>query len=255
MVTEMAANIVKRAECAVKESKEKFVATVSGVTLPSSNRSGEVVMARDVIAYSVAAPAEFATNPITGPTLLGLKEEKIAKSEDVAALVAKCVKGFDLSSDEMLIIHFNFTQVRAPKDVYVTSFKCVFVNHLQKTFNMKSLLENTKARKKEGLLFTSAIGGVCRTAVVVPISGDDAKNMDTLKATLTEGETFNAMKNKPSRSGSLVKLVKLTKIPIEKGAIKDEKMKENMLKMIKAAEKANEDPEKNPFVAISVSKN
>ncbi|EPY17600.1 hypothetical protein AGDE_16177 [Angomonas deanei] len=37
IAVEMISNIIKRAECAVKESKEKFVATVSGVTFPSSN--------------------------------------------------------------------------------------------------------------------------------------------------------------------------------------------------------------------------
>ncbi|CAD2213620.1 hypothetical protein ADEAN_000106300 [Angomonas deanei] len=252
----MIGNIIKRAECAVKESKEKFVATVSGVTFPSSNRSGEDVMVKDVLSSGGPAQAKFATNPITGPNLQDIKEEKVADEKAVAAVVSKCVKNFDIKNDEMLVVTLNLTQIRAPKNVYVTSFMCLFVNHAQKTFNMKVLMENIKNRKKEGLLFTAAIGGATRTALVIPVMPEDVKNMEILKVTMNEGAAMNTMKNKPSRSGGIVTFIQMTKGPIDKGAVKDEKMKERMLKMLAAAKAKMEDPEnaKMPSFPLSSSK-
>ncbi|CAD2213618.1 hypothetical protein AGDE_16178 [Angomonas deanei] len=204
-------------------------------------------MMKDVLSSGGPAQAKFESNPISGPSLNGVKREAVKDAADTAKVIAKCVKGFDAKNDEMLVVQLNMMQIRAPKSVYVTSLMCVFVNHTQKTFDMKVLMENIKTKKKEGLLFTTAIGGSCRTALVVPISADDLKNGDMLNATLTEGEAMNAMKNKPSRSGGIATFIQMTKGPIDKGAVKDEKLKERMQKMIHNAEKTLKDPENNPF--------
>ncbi|CAD2213611.1 hypothetical protein AGDE_17002 [Angomonas deanei] len=253
---EMTTNIMKRLEAAKRKDKENFFVTLTGAAFPTSNRTQDKVMVKDVLGDAKPIPAKFAANPVTTTSVANVKEESVKSSEDPQKLIKKCVKGFDKKDDEMLVIQMHVTQVRKPKDVYLSSFMFVFVNHLQKTFILGDLLENIKKKRREGVLFTSAIGGSCATALLIPISDDDVKNeadVQYLNVTVKEGEKLNQMKNKPLRSGSVAKFIQNSESPIKKGVLKDEKVVKRISLMTGAAAKVIEAPEKASTLRIPLN--
>ncbi|CAD2213615.1 hypothetical protein, conserved [Angomonas deanei] len=255
LVTQMAANIMQRLQCASKEKTEKYVTTLSGFTFPSSNRDCKLrdVMVKDVLSASGDhVVAQFGSNPLTGPTVLGVKEEPVRSAADVQTRIDQCVKAFNLEEDESLMMQLHIMQIRAPKEVYVTSITFILINHLQEMFELRHFVANTKTKHKDGTLFSYVFGGPSRTAVVFPISPSEAKSITALKEAMSDVQGLNAIENKPSRSGSISRFIQMTKLPIQRGAVKDERIKERMQTIIAEANKIMEDPEKNKFPSYPI---
>ncbi|CAD2213612.1 serine/arginine repetitive matrix protein 2 [Angomonas deanei] len=246
---EMATNIIQRLEAAAKANHEQYQAHFIGAAFPTTNRTDDEMLVRDVQGSGEPMPALFATNPITAVTLAGMVRTTAKVSTDVAPIIQSCVKAFDTTKDEMLVIQMHITQVRAPGDVYATSLLFAFVNHMQKTFVLEDVMRNITERKKEGVLLFPVLCGACSTALLVPLSYADTKNMQQLRTTVEAGENFDKMAMLPPRSGSIQRFARKSQEALESGLITDRKRKERIRKMMWAAEKALRRPETwNPAV-------
>ncbi|EPY19403.1 hypothetical protein STCU_09477, partial [Strigomonas culicis] len=231
---------------------DKSSISVSAVALPEPDK------ARDLLASPVPSSASevvFGSNPIYGPCIMDVTDREVRTPEQAVAILRESLK--HSTNKELVNLIFKIKQQKAAKgppettDVYVSSIFLAFF----RDSNMSSMEAiRTRSLEAPGPLFSNAVGGASRTAVLLPLTAHPESQVAAEEAT-----AFRTIQNTPIRSGNVRRFVEFSSRALEQQTGMDtdseyyQSAREKVEAMMRDGQALLEQPDTAPLVVYPLS--